>query len=109
MNYEVLSQKSNLQKIANLIKTQTYLYPRLHSSNYYLIKEILRNESGLLDNIKVFNKMILQEGIFNESIHEGMKSATKLKYLHIGLRIVESILSELNGKPVQSKQDALVR
>ena len=39
----------------------------------------------------------MEESIFNEDVYDNMKSAGKLKYLHAGLKIVETILVQLHG------------
>jgi len=38
MNFEVVSNKKHLQSVRDLVKTQTYLFPRLHSSAILVIK-----------------------------------------------------------------------
>ena len=81
--------------ISGLIKQQTYLYPRLHASASLLIVELLRDKKKFEKGFTSFNKIILVDGNFNEAIFDTMKSTTKLKYLHIGLKIVEIILKSM--------------
>lgn len=75
-----------------MIKQQTYLYPRIHSSSAQLIQHLVGDQKNFEKNFQAFNKTILVDGIFNEAIYDSMKGQTKLKYLHIGLKMVELIL-----------------
>ena len=46
-------------------------------------------------NFDLFNRIILEDSVFNEDVLESMKSVAKLKYMHIGLKVVEGILKHL--------------
>ena len=61
----------------------------------------------LAKNFSNFNKIVLQESIFNESVFESMKSVAKFKYLHSGLKIVENILTMLKTQDTQTKVKVL--
>jgi len=77
------------------MKQQTYLYPRLHSSVHLTIKELFREKKSIEKNFDLFNRIILEDSIFNEDVYDKMKSVAKLKYLHVGLKIVEAVLKQL--------------
>lgn len=93
MNF--MKDKKILLQISTLIKGQTYLYPRLHSSIPLLIKEVFRDEKSFESNFALFSQILLEQTIFDERVHDTMKSVAKYKYLHIGLRIVESLLKQV--------------
>jgi len=97
MNFNIIQNKKCLHQISTLMKSQTYLYPRLHSSVHLIIKELLRERKLIEKNFDLFNRIVLEESIFNEDVYDNMKSAAKLKYLHAGLKIVETILVQLQG------------
>jgi len=98
MQYQVVQNKKHLHQISALIKAQTYLYPRLHSSLPLLIKELFREKKALVEkNLNLFIQIILEDAIFNEEVHDNMKSVAKFKYLHIGLKVVEAILNRVQG------------
>ena len=88
-----------------LIRAQTYAYPRLHTSTALLVQEMFRKD--LEKNFENFNKIVLKESIFNESVFESMKSVAKFKYLHSGLKIVEKILIMLKEQPTSVKMKVL--
>lgn len=80
-----------------MLKQQTYLYPRLHSSVHLLIKDLF-----LTDEIKTipkkyqsFSQLVLEPTLFNEQALGLMKSVARLKLLHIGLQIVRHVFLEL--------------
>lgn len=118
-----VQNKKYLHKIGALLKQQTYLYPRLHSSVPLIINDLVRDKKSFEKTFVLFNQIILEDGIFNEGNYEALKSSSKLKYLHIGLKVVELILKEaqkMKGSPravvieqllLQSKnfRDVLVR
>ena len=58
-------------------------------------------------NFDNFNKIVLKESIFNESVFESMKSVAKFKYLHSGLKIVEKILINLKEQSNSTKMKVL--
>ena len=89
MSYKLLSDKKNLKQICGLIKKQTYLYPRLHSSIPLLINE-LQSEEKFQDKLKLFQqfvKIVLDDFLFNEESYSTMKSVTKFKFLNIGFKV----------------------
>lgn len=79
------------------------MYPRLHGSASFLIQELLRDKKRFEKNFTSFNKIILVDGIFNEGVFDAMKSTTKLKYLHLGLKIVENVLKQMKEHDNSSK------
>jgi len=46
MSFDVVGNKKQLQFVAGLIKQQTYLFPRLHSSAILLVRELFRGSNG---------------------------------------------------------------
>ena len=57
-------------------------------------------------NFDLFNRTVLEGCIFNEAVYDSMKSVPKLKYLHVGLKIVETILKQVQEMS-SSKNTAL--
>jgi hypothetical protein len=73
------------------------LYPRLHSSLTYILKDIEREEK-LQDKVKLtqqFVKAVLEEHLFNEEIYASMKSTSKFKFLHIGLNLWKLVVQSI--------------
>jgi hypothetical protein len=66
-----------------------------------LIKELFRNTTNknFGKTLEQFYKIVLEDAVFNEKIHEGMKSIAKMKFLHIGFKMTEAILKELINMP----------
>lgn len=63
----LLGGKQYLSKIATLIKTQTYLYPRLHSSVSLLLKDLfLGDQKNIPKKFKDFNESILKAKMFDD-------------------------------------------
>lgn len=96
MNSDFIKNIAYLQSFLNVVKTQTYLYPRLHLSVQLMVEEIFSQKKAIVDNFKPFYKTVLESGIFNYKIYDEMKSVAKFKYLHIGLSIVQTLLKQLN-------------
>jgi len=92
MNEDIFQNQKTMRTMQTLVKQQTYLYPRLHSASTHLISQLLLDQKNFEKNFQAFNQSILVEGIFNEAIYDTMKSHAKLKYLHIGLKMAETIL-----------------
>ena len=44
----------------------------------------------------MFNRIILEDSVFNEDVYDKMKSVAKLKFLHIGLKVTEAVLKHLS-------------
>lgn len=59
-----------------------------------IINDLVRDKKSFEKTFVLFNQIILEDGIFNEGNYEALKSSSKLKYLHIGLKVVELILKE---------------
>lgn len=83
--------------MAQLIKQQTYLYPRLHSCVHLLIKDLFLGDDikSIPKKYQSFSQVVLERTIFNEEALSQMKSVARLKLIHIGLRIVEQVFQEL--------------
>lgn len=96
MQIEIVGNKKYLQHISALIKTQTYLYPRIHSSASLLVKELCCDQKLFGKNFVSVYKALLEDAIFNEEIYNNMKSAAKMKYLHIGMKMTEQMLHHIN-------------
>ena len=107
MQTDILSNKKQLQMINLLIKNQTYMFPRLHLSTQLLIKELCRDSKQLSKNFSVFFKTVLEDNIFNKEIQNNIKSVVKMKFIHIGFKIVEAILQEVS-KSHDAKLKAVV-
>lgn len=88
MNSDFIKNKTYLNSFLNIVKTQTYLYPRLHLSVQLWVEEIFVQKKNIFENFKPFYSYILENGIFNFKVYDEMKSIAKFKYLHIGLSIV---------------------
>ena len=87
--YKLLSEKKNLKQIASLLLRQTYLYPRLHSSVPLLLNEVTQ-EPKVGDRVRLVQQVMRQLGdehLFSEEVYNGLKSVTKFKFLHIGLKV----------------------
>lgn len=84
-------------ELAQLIKQQTYLYPRLHSCVHLLIKDLFLGDDikSIPKKYQSFSQVVLERTIFNEEALSQMKSVARLKLIHIGLRIVEQVFQEL--------------
>jgi len=100
MAFDILDSTKQLAKALPLVKAQTYLYPRLHSSLVLLLEDLFRGDpnaksNALLKKFKNINDTFLEASIFNEEVLASLKSVTRLKYLHIGLRIVEVVFKKL--------------
>lgn len=97
VDIDVLSETKYLDKANHLVRKQTYLYPRLHSSLTLLIESMSDTlEKGEVTKFKtqikaVFGTMI-ESGVFSDSQFDSMKSVTKFKYLHIGFSLVKALL-----------------
>ena len=72
-----------------MLKQQTYLYPRLHSSVVLLIQDLF-----LTDDVKTipkkyqsFSSAVLEKVVFHEESLGQMKSVARLKLMHIGLKV----------------------
>ena len=101
MHLELVNNKKHLQHANLLVKQQTYLYPRLHSGTCLLVKELFRDTKHFFKNFEVLFKTMCEDAIFNDEIHDNMKSVAKMKFLHIGFKITEQILlglSKLDNK-----------
>lgn len=59
-----------------------------------IINDLVRDKKAFEKTFVLFNQIILEDGIFNEEKYDALKSSSKLKYLHIGLKVVELILKE---------------
>lgn len=57
---------------------------------------MFRDQKLLQKNLFSFFKTILEDAVFNDEIHENMKSHSKMKYIHIGFKIVEQFLAGVN-------------
>jgi len=99
MKFEFMSNKKALISISSILKAQTYLFPRLHSSAMLLVKELMRDSKHFFKNFESFFKVLLEDAIFNEEILEAMKSVARMKFLHIGFKITEAILKEIVAMP----------
>ncbi|CDW85691.1 dna polymerase v-like [Stylonychia lemnae] len=96
-NYKILTEKKNLKTISQLIQKQTYLFPRLHTSLQLLLNEI-NLESKVSDKTKITQQVIisiLEESNFNEDVYSQLRSVTKFKFLHIGLRFWQMIAQSI--------------
>ena len=62
-----------------------------------LVKELFRDSGNkhFGKTFEQFFKIVLEDAVFNEKIHENMKSIAKMKFLHIGFKIAEAMLKEL--------------
>ena len=109
METELVSNKKQLQHINTLIKQQTYLFPRLHLSTQMLVKELFVDAKFAGKHLVQFLKEILEDAIFNDEIHNSMKSVAKMKYLHIGFKIAELVLQEVNKMKTESLDILVVR
>ena len=103
MNVEIFKDKKMVMGANGLVKHQTYLYPRLHSSTCLLVKELFRDKKHLGKNVETFFKVVLEDSIFNEDIHSSMKSVAKMKYLHIGFKIAEMVIKGVIDGDFDSK------
>eukprot|EP00347_Sterkiella_histriomuscorum_P004007 403362109 len=98
-NYKILADKKNLKQVCYLVQRQTYLYPRLHSSLPLLLNEI-SSESKTADKAKLMQQLInsvIVEFLFNDEVFAQMKSMTKFKFLHIGLRFTQLVLQNIQS------------
>lgn len=90
-NYNLLSDKKNLKLLQGLVSRQTYLYPRLHSCLPLILNDISKaEETKAADKARLtqtFLKSLLDEHLFNEDVYQEMKSTSKFKFLHIGLKL----------------------
>lgn len=59
-------------------------------------------------NFTIFSQVLLEEAIFNEAVHDSMKSVAKFKYLHIGLKMVESLLKQARSSSTPKQRLAIV-
>jgi len=68
-----------------------------------LVRTIKDSSSDFTKHFKSLNKTLIEGSIFSWSSTENLKSLTKLKYLHIGFKLVSEILGKLS-KECQSKK-----
>ena len=61
-----------------------------------LVKELFRDTKHFSKNFETFFKITCEDAIFNDEIHDKMKSVAKMKFLHIGFKMTEQILSDLS-------------
>ena len=84
-----------MKKLTTIIGKSVYIYPRLHTSLPLIIEEIYQSKLNStpklrLQMIKKLNKALFEEYFFNEQVYQGIKSsATRPKFLHIGLKFWE--------------------
>jgi hypothetical protein len=94
LQYSILSEPENMRLLKKIVVKSTYIHPRLHSSLPLLIREIYHPSLGLSQKqrvkvVKQISEEIFEECFFNETVYSGLKSATRPKFLHIGLKFWE--------------------
>ena len=70
MSFSIFSNKKTLHQISSLMKSQTYLHPRLHTSVYLIVRELFRDKKSIEKNFDLFNRIILEDSVFNEDVLE---------------------------------------
>ena len=67
LSTDLLGSTKHLPQLATLIKSQTYLYPRLHSSVHLLLKDMfLGDQKSIVKKYQNLNETVLEATIFDE-------------------------------------------
>lgn len=67
LSTDFLGSSKYMPQLANLIKSQTYLYPRLHSSVHLLLKDVfIGDQKSIVKKFQNLNEAVLEATIFDE-------------------------------------------
>lgn len=96
LSMDIMADDQDFQKLKAIAGKSVYIYPRLHNSLPLLINEIYLKHSSSsklrLQQIKKLAKTLFDENFFDENVYLAIKSsATKPKFLHIGLKFWEML------------------
>ena len=107
MTLDILGNEEDLQKLKQIVGKSVYIYPRLHTSLPLLINEIyLRPSSSKLrlKLIKQLTKILFEDYFFNDDVYQAIKSsATRPKFLHIGLKFWELLGKETLARETKNE------
>ncbi len=94
LTMDIFDDDQSLHKLKTIAGKSVYIYPRLHTSLPLLINEIyIKHASSSklrLQLIKKLATVFFEDHFFNEQVYQAIKSsATRPKFLHIGLKFWE--------------------